>query len=178
MTMRRAYLTSRDRPLRFGPSGGVAAARIAVLALALSAAAPAWPAGWNAGAVADQGGGYLAVQAQREVAPDSPLADREFKRAYYRALGPRVKEPWLAQLDGPSPGQKSMQIAGFDYVALAYCKARDCHDHNTVLLYSRAQGKVYGLVFEAGLGSLIGDPPAPVAAALERLWRDEWRQSR
>ncbi len=290
-----ASLTDRDRRLRPVPIAVGALARAAALAFALTAAAPAWPADWNADAVARYGGTYAVdcanpaalhvrisadalviekagrtmtgrqlevsfsyfgqqpppqyqvavlsrlrtrveltavvyrdgrgryVQLQpdpklmaalgltpndatryRDCAADrrqtdgaaaageerqrapaqpqavlaSPLADREFKRAYYRALGPRVNETWLAQLDGPSPGQKSVQIAGFGYVELAFCKAHDCHDHSLVLLYSRDQGKVFGLVFDGNRSALIGDPPAPVATELERLWRSEWRQSR
>ena len=119
------------------------------------------------------------ARAEREAARSSPLADREFKRGYYRALGPKVRESWLAQLDGPGPSQKSVRIAGADYVELAFCKPHDCHDNNVVLLYSRATGSVYGLVFEGNRRStLIGQPPAAVAAELERLWRSEWRQSR
>lgn len=119
------------------------------------------------------------ARSEREAAAASPLADPEFKRAYYRALGPKVRESWLARLDGPSPGQKSVFVAGADYIEIAFCKAHDCHDNNAVLLYSRAAGSVYGLVFEANRRStLIGQPPPAIAAELQRLWQSEWRQSR
>jgi hypothetical protein len=31
------------------------------------------------------------------------LNDAKFKSAYYKELGPKVKESWLAKLDGPAP---------------------------------------------------------------------------
>ena len=120
-----------------------------------------------------------AAQAAREATLASPLADREFARLYLQALGARSKEHWLAQLDGPSPPQQTVRIAGSDYVEIAFCKAHDCHDNNAVLLYSRDAGKVYGLVFEGNRRTtLIGQPPPTVAAELQRLWQAEWRQGR
>ena len=72
-----------------------------------------------------------------------------------------------------------MAVAGYDYVEMAFCKAQDCHDNNLVLLYSRDAGKVYGLVFEGNRRTtLVGQPPAAVAAELRRLWQVEWRQGR
>jgi hypothetical protein len=119
------------------------------------------------------------ARAERQAAAASPLADREFKRAYHGALGPKVRESWLATLDGPALDQKTVRVAGTEYVQIAFCKAHDCHDNNVLLLYSRASGTVYGVVFEAGRRrTLIGQPPAAVAAELDRLWRAEWRQNR
>jgi hypothetical protein len=144
--------------------------------LAITAAGSAM-AQWNA----DSFGRYADLQTDPKVmaALASPLADPEFKRAYYRALGPKVRETWLARLDGPSPGQKSVLVAEADYIEIAFCKAHDCHDNNVVLLFSRASGTVYGLVFEAGRRStLIGQPPPAVAAELQRLWQSEWRPGR
>jgi hypothetical protein len=130
----------------------------------------------GAAATSDERGN---AQAAREAALASPLADREFKRIYFDALGPKVRETWLARLDGPNPGQRSVKVAGYDYVELAFCKAHDCHDNNLVVLYSRDAGKVYGLVFEDGRRTtLIGNPPPAVAAELRHLWQAEWRQSR
>ena len=141
-------------------------------ALAIAAAGPAAAQG----AVA-AGEGRQDARTERQATLASPLADREFKRAYYQALGPKVREDWLAKLDGPGPEQKSVRVAGADYLQLAFCKAHDCHDNNAVLLYSRAAGNVYGLVFEGDRRkTLIGQPPAAVAVELERIWRSEWRQ--
>jgi hypothetical protein len=130
------------------------------------------------------GAADLAAQsAQGKAAEDaalaSPLADPAFKAAYLTAIGSRARTEWLANLDGPGSPQKSVVIDGVPYLQLAFCKAHDCSDNNTVLLYARADNKVYGLVFEGGQRStLIGNPPAPLAEELRRIWRSEWRQRR
>lgn len=110
--------------------------------------------------------------------PADLLNDARFKAAYYRALGGWVREPWLARLDGPGPPVRRVRLGGADYLMASACKPHDCADHNTVLLYSSAQGAVYGRLFQRGVASFIGAPPAHLAAALERLWRAEWRQVR
>jgi hypothetical protein len=51
-------------------------------------------------------------------------------------------------------------------------------DNNTVLLYSAAQGVVYGKVYRQRRSTLIGAPPLAVASELDRLWQAEWRQNR
>jgi hypothetical protein len=124
-----------------------------------------------------------AQSAQNKAAQDaalaSPLADPAFKSAYEAALGSHARTPWLASLDGPSTPQQSVEIDGAPYLQLAFCKAHDCSDNNAVLLYARADNKVYGLIFEGGQRStLIGDPPAPVADKLRRIWRTEWHRGR
>ena len=57
----------------------------------------------------------------------------------------------------------------------AICKPRDCGENNGVLLYDAAGGAVYGKVYQAGRTTLLGDPPPPLAAELDKLWRQEWR---
>jgi len=47
-----------------------------------------------------------------------------------------------------------------------------------VLLYSAAQGVVYGKVYRQRSSTLIGAPPLAVASELDRLWQAEWRQNR
>jgi hypothetical protein len=125
--------------------------------------------------------GRQALQDAKEaaaLAAASPLADARFKAAYHAALGARVKEHWLARLDGPAPEPRRLRVAGDEYVLHAVCKAHDCHDNNLVLLYSPARGVAYGTVFERGTTStLIGAPPPAIATELERLWRRQWRQS-
>ena len=106
------------------------------------------------------------------------VRDPAFKAVYYRALGPRVNQYWLAHLEGPAHPVSKIRIAGTEYVYAMVCKDHDCSDNNTVLLYSAAQGVVYGKVLLAGRGSLIGSPPPALAAEIERLWRKEWRQGR
>ena len=105
------------------------------------------------------------------------MLDPKFKGIYYKALGPKVKERWLAQLDGPSPLMKSFNVAGSEYVLASACKNHDCAENNTVLLYSAARGVVYGKIYERGESTLIGAPPPAVAAELDRLWTAEWRST-
>ena len=112
------------------------------------------------------------------VNPWDLLQDPKFKSAYYRALGPKVKEGWLADLDGPATPTTKMNVAGNEYVFAKSCKNHDCGDNNVVMLYSAAQGKVYGKVFERRRASFIGNPSPAVAAELDRLWLAEWRQGR
>jgi hypothetical protein len=106
------------------------------------------------------------------------LNDAKFKSAYYKALGPKVKESWLAKLDGPAPLVKKIKVAGTEYLFASYCKNHDCEDNNAVLLYSAQNGTVYGKILDRRRASLIGDPPQPVAAELDRLWVSEWRQNK
>ena len=103
------------------------------------------------------------------------LYNAQAKATYYKALGPLSKEPWLARLDGPSPQNKPVKVAGADYVLLSACKNHDCAENNTVLLYSSAPEVVYGKVYQRGKSTLIGAPPPAVASELEALWKKEWR---
>ena len=104
------------------------------------------------------------------------LLDPKFKSAYYKALGPMVKESWLAKFDGPSPATRKVKVAGREYVLASSCKNHDCADNNIVLLYSVAGGAVHGKIFTRGKSILIGSPPPAVAAELERIWVSEWRR--
>ena len=117
-----------------------------------------------------------ATQAGAMIGPPELLKDAKFKSAYYNALGPKIKETWLAKLDGPAPLVKKVKVAGTEYLLASACKNHDCADNNTVLLYSAAQGVVYGKVVQQRGASLIGAPPPAVATDLERLWLSEWRQ--
>ena len=110
--------------------------------------------------------------------PPDLLRDPKFKSAYYKGLGPKVKESWLADLDGPAQSLKKVKVRGTEYVLASACKNHDCGENNTVLLYSAAQGAVYGKIFESGKSTLIGAPPPEVVSELDRLWRSEWRQNR
>jgi hypothetical protein len=103
------------------------------------------------------------------------LYNQKAKATYYKALGPLSKEPWLATLDGPSPQNRRVKVAGADYFLLAACKNRDCEQNSTVLLYSQAQDVVYGKVYQRGKSTLIGAQPPAVATELERLWKSEFR---
>ena len=106
------------------------------------------------------------------------LYNQKAKDAYYKALGPLVKEAWLAKLDGPSSENKRVKVAGADYFLISTCMNRNCENYSTVLLYSQAQNIVYGKVYRNGKSTFIGDPPPAVATELERLWKSEHRSQR
>jgi Inhibitor of vertebrate lysozyme (Ivy) len=67
---------------------------------------------------------------------------------------------------------------GTEYLLARACKDHDCADNNTVLLYSAAQGVVYGKANRQRRSILIGAPPPAAASELDRLWQAEWRQNR
>lgn len=116
--------------------------------------------------------------AMHELSAAGLVQDPTAKAAYYKALGPLVREPWLASLDGPSPQNKPLKLAHTEFILASACKNHDCADYNTVLLYSAAENVVYGKVFQRGRSTLIGAPPPAVATALEKLWKAEWRRNR
>lgn len=116
--------------------------------------------------------------ALHEMSAAGLLQDPKAKAAYLRALGPLAREPWLATLDGPSPQNKLLKIAGQSFVFASACKSHDCADNNTVLLYAPEQGSLFGKVYQRGRSTLLGAPPPAVVHELERLWRAEWRQKR
>ena len=134
-------------------------------------AAPAASQGKGSGNTAKTFKGY----ALHELSAPGLLYDPKAKATYYKALGPLTKEPWLAKLDGPSPQNKPVKVAGTDYVLLGACKNRDCEQNSVVLLWSGVQDVVYGKVYQRGKSTLIGSPPPAVAAELEKLWKTEWR---
>jgi hypothetical protein len=132
-----------------------------------------------AGAAASAGGGNSAKifkgYALTELSAAGLLYNAKAKEIYYKALGPLVKEPWLAKLDGPSSEGRAMKVANDDYVMLYTCKNHDCYDNNVVLLWSGIQNVVYGKVNQKGKSTLIGNPPPAVSAELEKLWKKQFR---
>lgn len=108
--------------------------------------------------------------------PSELIRDRHFKAAYLRALGPLANTAWLARMNGPAPELTQRRIGGVDYTLAAVCKPRDCGEHNAVLLYDAAQGRVYGLVQQGGRQQVFGAPAPPVQRELAAIWRREWRQ--
>ena len=135
--------------------------------------APGAAAGPSAQAKADPNkfNGY----ALTELSAAGLLYNAKAKEVYYKALGPLVKESWLAKLDGPSSEGQAMSVANDDYVMLYTCKNHDCYDNNVVLLWSGMQKIVYGKVYQKGKSTLIGNPPPAVAAELEKLWKKQFR---
>jgi Inhibitor of vertebrate lysozyme (Ivy) len=102
------------------------------------------------------------------------LYNPQAKAAYHKALGPLVKEPWLARLDGPSNEFRPVKVAGADYMLGGTCKNHDCYDNTVVLLWA-APDVIYGKVVQKSKSTLIGSPPPAVAAELEKLWKTEFR---
>jgi hypothetical protein len=142
-------------------------------------AAAAAPAAAPAAGAASAGVGNSAKifngYALTELSAAGLLYNAKAKEIYYKALGPLVKEPWLAKLDGPSSEGQAMKVATDDYVMLYTCKNHDCYDNNVVLLWSGIQNVVYGKVNQKGKSTLIGNPPPAVAVELEKLWKKHFR---
>jgi hypothetical protein len=132
-----------------------------------------------AGGAASAGAGNSAKifkgYALTELSAAGLLYNAKAKEIYYKALGPLVKEPWLAELDGPSSEGQAMKVADDDYVMLYTCENHDCYENNVVLLWSGVQNVVYGKVYQKGKSTLIGGPPPAVAADLEKLWKKQFR---
>ncbi len=110
--------------------------------------------------------------------PSELIRDAQFKAAYQRALGPLSSQAWLARMDGPATDLKPEAVAGTTYTLAAFCKAHDCGDNSAVMLYDAPRAKVYGFVHMGGRNTVVGSPPGPVMAELNRLWRREWRQGK
>jgi hypothetical protein len=111
-----------------------------------------------------------------ELGASGLLYNPKAKATYHKALGPLSKEPWLANLDGPSSENKAVKVAGVDYVLASTCENHDCYENSVVLLYSGALDVVYGKVYQKGKSTLIGSPPPAVAAELEKPWNAEHRR--
>jgi hypothetical protein len=110
--------------------------------------------------------------------PPDMLRDAGFKRAYVAALGPLAREPWLMKLDGPAQPVEKKRIAGNDYQVVSVCKNHDCYDNSMVVFYAAPSNTLYGTVFQRGRSTLVGAPPAPVAAELERVWKATYRSGK
>lgn len=142
----------------------------AILALA-SASGPAWSQAKPDANTAKIFKGYSLT----ELSAAGLLYNPQAKATYYKALGPLVKEPWLAKLDGPSKEFRPVKVANADYMLGSTCKNHDCYDNTVVLLWSGVQDVVYGKVVQKGKSTLIGSPPPAVASELETLWKKEFR---
>jgi len=61
---------------------------------------------------------------------------------------------------------------------VSVCKNHDCYDNSMVALCDAASKTVYGTVLLRGGSTLVGAPPAPVAAELQRLWKSTYRSGK
>lgn len=106
-------------------------------------------------------------------------ATGNFGRAWRRALGPLAKQGWLAKLAGsPEALDQTVKFGGVEYRYGRACKPHDCYDNNMVVLYSPAQGTIYGKALVALAPSYFGGPPPELQRELDRRWRAEFRQGR
>ncbi len=110
--------------------------------------------------------------------PSDLLRDARFRAAHSKALGPLLRERWLARMDGPAPPLRKVAIGGVEYTLVSVCKPHDCGEHNMVALYAPERGAMYGLVQQSGRKTIVGEPPAEMATRLEQLWATEWRGNR
>ncbi len=156
---------------RYRHCGGVAKAAAPPPTTAAPRAAPSAPAS-GAAATAPAG----AIPPLDTMTAAGLLMDPKFKAAWHRALGAKAREPWLGELDGPSPDTKKVRVDGAEYFLGAACMNHDCSDNSLVVLYSEPSGVVYGYIYERGRATRVGGPPPSVAVELERLWRKQWRQ--
>jgi Inhibitor of vertebrate lysozyme (Ivy) len=116
------------------------------------------------------------VQAAPVAGVFDPVRDRKFRSLYDKVLGAKLKVDWLADLTGPMPEVREVNVAGTSYKLIGVCKPHDCYDNSMVVLYSDAKRVVYGRIYESGRITLIGGPPPTLAAELERLWQEQWRK--
>jgi hypothetical protein len=130
-----------------------------------------------AGALAAAPAPPTRAHALHELSASGILLDPEARAAYDKALGPLDSEPWLADLDGPSPQNQLVSIDGTEYLLASACMNHDCADNNIVLLYSAAQGLVYGKVYQSGKSTLLGAPSSTMAEELDRLWWEQFRRN-
>ncbi|MDM0114663.1 Ivy family c-type lysozyme inhibitor [Variovorax sp. J22R133] len=107
---------------------------------------------------------------------DVVVASPKFGAAWRKALGADAREPWLAQMNGPAPPPRWVNVAGARYAFNGFCKAHDCYDNSAVQLYAPDSGQIFGFVHRVNRDTLVGNPPPAVAAELQRLWKAEWRQ--
>jgi len=112
-----------------------------------------------------------------ELSAPGLLYDPKIKSIYYQTLGAKRKTSWLAQLDGPSPTNKKVNVGGAEFILASACKNHDCAENNVVLLYAQGQERLYGKIYERGRVTYVGQPSSALRADLDRLWKSEWRQN-
>lgn len=105
------------------------------------------------------------------------VAEPRFGRTWRAMLGPLAREPWIANMNGPSPPPRWVDAVGNRYVFNAFCKPHDCSDNNAVQLYNPGEEHIFGLVHRVSGETLLGNPSPAITSELRRLWRAEWHPS-
>lgn len=101
------------------------------------------------------------------------LKDWNFKKSYFAMLGPKVKIPWLAKLDGPASPIEYIQIGsdGEEFIVVNSCQPHACDTNSIVILYSTKHKIMYAkLVLPSGK-EVLGTPSAEVKDTLDELTR-------
>lgn len=95
------------------------------------------------------------------VPPPMLLQMTDFRDAYFKAIGPLKRLPWLRELPGTEPA-RAVDYAGRRYVLVQACNPRDCQRHRVTLLFDPRGPSVAGVVQDGLRRTPIGrrDHPA------------------
>lgn len=99
-----------------------------------------------------------------------------FRQAHLAALGSLKAERWVAQLPGPAGEVVNQTVDGVDYLLADSCKPHDCSEENLVLAFAPAKSKVFVLLNRNGQRQLLGEPPANVSQALEKVYAERFKK--
>ena len=85
-------------------------------------------------------------------------------------LGPKVKIPWLAKLDGPANAVQYVRIGTNkeDYVAINACRPHMCSVDNVVILYSPEKHVSYARLELSYQSQFLGEPPSELKSFLDQ----------
>jgi hypothetical protein len=104
------------------------------------------------------------------------LEGQRFRKVWRDAVGIEGRTRWISNLEGPGIEPRWIELSGTRYVFNAYCKPRDCYDHNVVQLYDPVAFRVFGLVHQRDVDALVGNPSPAMTKKLQTLWLDTWRK--
>lgn len=95
------------------------------------------------------------------VPPSMLLQMPDFRAAYFKAIGPLKRLPWLRQLPG-TEFARAVDYEGRRYVLVNACNPRDCKRHHVTLLFDPRGPSVAGVVQDGLRRTPIGrrDHPA------------------
>ena len=107
---------------------------------------------------------FATAEAFAEPYPWEMLKDSAFTKAYRAVLGARIKQRWLAKLDGPANPVQNITVGGSSesFVLVKACKPHNCNTDNIVILYSPKRKVVYAKLIESYNSSLLGNPSPEV----------------